>query len=86
MEMLRKPLSRGHIQSPWLELIFSADDNYLRVSEQEELNNAILAQANLSEILPRILQNMQDEMTAMQAQRFAEASKNATKKWWQFWR
>ena len=85
MEVLRKPLSREHIQSPWLECIFSADDNKLRMSEQDELNNAILAQANLNEILPRILQNLQDEMTALQAQKFAEAEKKATKKWWQFW-
>jgi hypothetical protein len=86
MDILRQPLSRGHIQSPWLECIFSADDNNLRISEQEELNNAIIAQANLDEILPRILQSLQDEMTALQAHRFAEAAKKVTKKWWQFWR
>jgi hypothetical protein len=86
MGILRKPLSREYIQSPWLEYIFSADDNKLRMSEQEELNNAIITQTNLDEILSRILQSLQDEMTALQAHRFAEAAKKVTKKWWQFWR
>lgn len=89
MEILRKPLSRGHVQSPYLACIFSADDNNLRISEQEELNNAILSQANLDEILPRILQSLQDEMTALQAHDFAEKAKKIakmSKKWWQFWK
>jgi len=33
MVILRKPLSRENIQSPWLEYVFSADDNKLRPSE-----------------------------------------------------
>jgi len=60
MVILRKPLSREYIQSPWLEYIFPADDNKLRPSEQEVLNNALITQTNLTEILSRILQRMED--------------------------
>jgi len=86
METFRRILSRDYIQSPWLECIFSADDNKLRITEQEEINKAILAQTDLDEVLPRILRSLQEEVAALEARRFADVVKKVTKKWWQFWR
>jgi len=85
METFKRILSRDYIQSPWLECIFSADDNKLLIREQDELNEAILAQTNLDEILPRILRSLQGEVAALEARKFADAVKKVTKKWWQFW-
>jgi hypothetical protein len=86
METFRRILSRDYIQSPRLECIFSADDNKLLIREQEELNEAILAQTDINEILSRILRNLQNDVSALEAREFANAVKKATKKWWQFWR
>jgi hypothetical protein len=86
MEIFRRILSRAHIQSPWVECIFSADDNKLRIKEQEELNNAVLTHTELNEALPRILRSLQEEIAALEARSFADKVRNVTKKWWQFWR
>jgi hypothetical protein len=86
METYRTILARPHIQAPWVETIFCADDNKLRKSEQDEISQALEAHSGLNQILPRVLRSLQEEFAALEARNFAESVKKINKKWWEFWR
>jgi hypothetical protein len=86
MDIYRNILIRNHIQTPLVECIFSADDNKLRISEQDEINTALLAHKSVNEILPRIIQNVQKDIAVIESRKFATAARSVSKKWWQFWR
>lgn len=84
MEHYRKILLRPHIQSPWVECIFSSDNNKLRIKEQEEIEKALDEHTGLGEILPRILRNLEAEFAGLAARDFEEKTKKIKKEWWQF--